>query len=110
MILLYFFLSFGAYLPTLSLKCARAVKDLSKEAFLEVVVTRAQLAHWFDHLYDDGFSWLSEQGGSRFASMLDKTVVVARHCESTYQVPRRPRAVSSCHLVKDTQTSIQPVT
>jgi len=84
------FLFRPAFTP-LSLECAHAVKDwspsLSQEAFLEVVVTRAQLARWFDHLYDDGFSWLSEQGGRRFASMLDKTVVVARHCESTYQVP-----------------------
>jgi hypothetical protein len=55
-------------------------------SFLEVVVTRAKLSSWFDHLYDDGFSWRSDQGERRFASMLNKTLLVARHCESTYQV------------------------
>ena len=55
-------------------------------------VTRAKLASWFDGFYEDGFSWHSEQGERCFASMLGKTIVVARHCESTYQVPVKSNA------------------
>ena len=76
------------HLPYSVASCRQQVEPVRAESDRVVTVTRQDLAERYDHLYDDDFSWLSERGERRFAALRGKTVLVARHCESTYQVLR----------------------
>jgi hypothetical protein len=46
----------------------------SQAGIHRMVVSRSNLAKWWDSHYDDGFSWLSDHGGQCYDSLRQKNV------------------------------------